>query len=389
MIIIIGENKINVKQSNVCIFRRIVAYVFGVFFISLMADYTKPDNIFSFSQKNSNVNRIMIKYCVFWTLLPLIVYSVISKNFYLSMQCLGRTFYYLFTWIMAVSVIQLVNYFTKQCILFENRECIKFWSFDIGGHVAMLSFLSLSISHELYFISDSTGYHVKNNVSWMSKSLKEKMVYTLSEEQLTNSTSIMPSCIIRSTSLKRYNSKKKVKFADSVGLQLEKIQYLNLSLQSYGFQSNVKLKVSQIIDNSKRKLEFICLFLPSINHYKFVDNVRKFYLKLSSCLPDPNKLVITYIVAVNNISFEKKVFVRYSISNWKTYTDVYGKFQQHIKRDNIDYFGIITSIPHIYATCSNFIEFVIAVTINGQTYWDNNMGSNYKIIIKLNNTLDF
>lgn len=78
-------------------------------------------------------------------------------------------------------------------------------------------------------------------------------------------------------------------------------------------------------------------------------------------------------VAVKNIAYNKIVKVRYTLNNWATYQDVALDYEGPISGTNNEYWKTTLNIP----ISSDGFEFCVYYQVNGQTYWDNNFGSNY------------
>jgi len=102
-------------------------------------------------------------------------------------------------------------------------------------------------------------------------------------------------------------------------------------------------------------------------------------------------------VKVENLGYEKVVGMRWTDDNWETYTDSFLTYDKSID-NNFEIWGLRFD-PFFYATSyyigswTNYIngnsasgpapaseiEFAIFYKVNGQEYWDNNDGQNYKI----------
>ena len=78
-------------------------------------------------------------------------------------------------------------------------------------------------------------------------------------------------------------------------------------------------------------------------------------------------------VAVKNLAYNKVVRVRYTLDNWKTYNDVDLTYETAISGTNNEYWSTTLNVPMF----TDDFEFCVYYQVNGQTYWDNNFGSNY------------
>ena len=91
-------------------------------------------------------------------------------------------------------------------------------------------------------------------------------------------------------------------------------------------------------------------------------------------------------VDVRNLGYEKQVEVHYTTDGWKT-TAV--KFLEYTKYFRVGYAQYLISpnkngiekweAPIFVDETINVLEFVIRYEVDGQEYWDNNFGKNYKL----------
>ncbi|MCT4688749.1 carbohydrate-binding protein [Vallitalea sp.] len=81
-------------------------------------------------------------------------------------------------------------------------------------------------------------------------------------------------------------------------------------------------------------------------------------------------------IFLKNLSYDKKVIVRYTTDNWQTYHDINAHY--NCKYDNdIELWSFNTIKEKSPFPVNSSGEYVIGYTINGVTYWDNNFGDNY------------
>ena len=81
-------------------------------------------------------------------------------------------------------------------------------------------------------------------------------------------------------------------------------------------------------------------------------------------------------VRVTNIAYNKKVQVRWTADAWHRHQDVECTYSHAFQDSNTDCFTFKLPIS------GEQLEIALQYTVNGQTYWDNNGGKNYKISIK-------
>ena len=85
--------------------------------------------------------------------------------------------------------------------------------------------------------------------------------------------------------------------------------------------------------------------------------------------------MITGIVVVRNITYEKRVFVRYTIDNWKSHSDLDTFYITNTGEGSFDRFSFTLSLP----ASTNCLEFAICYDTPTAQYWDNNDGVNYRV----------
>ena len=81
---------------------------------------------------------------------------------------------------------------------------------------------------------------------------------------------------------------------------------------------------------------------------------------------------------VDNRAFEKIVFVRVTEDGWKTFKDVEAHYFLDNAASNTDTFQFEFELSGEAA------DFALCYRVNGETYWDNNLGQNYSITTKKN-----
>ena len=99
-------------------------------------------------------------------------------------------------------------------------------------------------------------------------------------------------------------------------------------------------------------------------------------------------------VRVNNCSFDKKVFVRFTIDRWKTFSVVTAYYSMHYPENNTDSFQFKLSVPKdklliLSSQNSKSLSSILPITVsfaicyctNGQEFWDNNSSRNYSLEI--------
>ncbi|CAL5982029.1 Conserved_hypothetical protein [Hexamita inflata] len=95
-----------------------------------------------------------------------------------------------------------------------------------------------------------------------------------------------------------------------------------------------------------------------------------------------NDRILSGVIKVANLGFEKQVIIHSTFDNWKTKEATHAT---HIVNNDFKFNIVLDSIAHK-------IQFVIQFICAGQEYWDNNSGKNYSLFIgprvQLNNGID-
>ncbi|CAF3577869.1 unnamed protein product [Rotaria socialis] len=210
--------------------------------------------------------------------------------------------------------------------------------------------------------------------------------------------------------------KKNVRFADSVGRELVEVQYINSStngesrelaflldlsssppsftknniylpitsrLEHKPWSFDVVSKPTKPINNKQHSKRFYCLFRqPDSEHPDiYLHEVWKSQIKLEhadipykSSSTDEQRLYGTLWVA--NIGYQKSVSIKYTFNNWLNVYENEAQYCCHSNDSrNIDQFQITVTIPKDV----DRIDFVLRYCVNGQEYWDNNLGKNYSL----------
>lgn len=184
--------------------------------------------------------------------------------------------------------------------------------------------------------------------------------------------------------------KKNVRFADTIGLQLESIKYFGGSPQpsrrhSTGTlpkKSNLNLSnhntfpVRVSNDKKRHALVPINFSVPSLQ-VDFCSNLE--YKSVLLNLLTMSETTIYGIVLVKNYSFSKQVFIRYTTNDWGTYKEIGCNYLMSSQGDHSDKFNFTLYIePSTFANCaSSRLFFAIRYETNGEVYWDNNGGKDY------------
>lgn len=213
--------------------------------------------------------------------------------------------------------------------------------------------------------------------------------------------------LIRSTSLRTGKTppntpergKKMVRFADALGLEFEYVKLISQDeIPSVPRSAFSDLKLSESEDPFKglsgwqsqcKKTQHILIpeFIQPSHSFNFYERVRNQRVSLESCeiSTGAGNLSITCYVRVMNVSFEKQVIVRHTLTEWQTWTDSLASYLPNSCDGWSDKFVVTFSIRSSLSgglRNGQRVLFAIRYLANNEEYWDNNVGLNYSLIYR-------
>jgi hypothetical protein len=93
-------------------------------------------------------------------------------------------------------------------------------------------------------------------------------------------------------------------------------------------------------------------------------------------------------VRVTNRSFDKEVFVRYTIDRWITSSIINAYYSMHYFDNNTDVFLFTLTVPREKLSLPMNLSFAIGYHANDEEFWDNNSSQNYTLDIKESSILN-
>ncbi|CAF2881427.1 unnamed protein product [Rotaria sp. Silwood2] len=238
---------------------------------------------------------------------------------------------------------------------------------------------------------------------------KDKVAHAIG----TRSNSLGIAVLNKKSALLDKTSKKVVRFADTLGLDLESIRYMTPPDQSANslIQECIRNKLEQlwVVKGQSNSLSTSpCPFglsnvfnrsSPSTSFNASKKSTNQYYLVskyftsrtkvfpliyeqqvMLECLYTKDSIAYG-TVRVHNCAHDKRVFVRISKNDWKNFQDIYGLHSMNCPNDitdtfifeiRLDKYDDKTSVP-------KQIYFAICLQTNNQEFWDNNCGRNYAL----------
>nr|XP_033796470.1 protein phosphatase 1 regulatory subunit 3E-like [Geotrypetes seraphini] len=184
--------------------------------------------------------------------------------------------------------------------------------------------------------------------------------------------------------------RKKVRFADSLGLELISVRHFCDAEQPFvpprvvaGLRCRESAPAGSELSVMPGALQSILLeplFATNPGAAPdFLDRVRQRRVCLEALRTDGFGL--SGLVRVLNVSFEKAVAVRYSLDHWVTCSEAAAYYQPGSSSSGescTDSFSFRLVAP-VLLERGGMLEFAIRYRVAGAEYWDNNGGGNYKV----------
>jgi hypothetical protein len=119
---------------------------------------------------------------------------------------------------------------------------------------------------------------------------------------------------------------------------------------------------------------------PTERRSLFGSAVRFECIQLESEIPQDNAITLTGTCQVANISFEKRVTIRYTLDDWKTVEEIDAAYQEPVASsantwDRFSFKIKLNASQYIHETLHVAIKYIT----NGKEFWDNNHDKNYKL----------
>ncbi|RWS01394.1 glycogen-binding subunit 76A-like protein, partial [Dinothrombium tinctorium] len=198
-----------------------------------------------------------------------------------------------------------------------------------------------------------------------------------------------------------YRRRKSVTFADSVGLKLESVRLIPKNRVKISRPTYPCLKEAEETKSLQKQLRQLWSSFNSwttredleskaildIVEYSspeaLIDKIQNQKVCLKNCFIEVEGATIKVKckILVVNIDLSKRITVRYTIDNWRSWTDIEAKYVLNSCNGwsdeyNAD-FNIFIGDSNGELVCEQTILFAVCYEVDGNEYWDNNLGSNY------------
>ncbi|CAO1426357.1 unnamed protein product [Diamesa serratosioi] len=178
--------------------------------------------------------------------------------------------------------------------------------------------------------------------------------------------------------------KKIVRFADVLGLDLADVRTFldevpKVPMQAY---QDLIYDVTSMSPNNPIQIApspekvLVPLFQQPGSLPAFLERVKDKKVCLqNAAVTDPIALTITGSVRVRNLDYHKSVHIRYSMDNWRSYSDMMANYVEDSCDGFSDKFTFLIFGNSLQI--GQRIEMAIRFQTRGRQYWDNNYGQNY------------
>ncbi|KAM3876740.1 protein phosphatase 1 regulatory subunit 3E [Diretmus argenteus] len=181
-------------------------------------------------------------------------------------------------------------------------------------------------------------------------------------------------------------SQKKVRFADSLGLELTSVKHFDdadmpeVPERILAKFPKEPLRLNHLETKFPRApTQSVFMELQFTNPGTlpgFAQKVREVKVMLENVEAD--EFSLSGFVRVLNLAFEKSVSLRYSLNNWITFMDSLASYVHESSDDGTDRFSFKIITP-TFLDSGGTLQFAIKYCVDGEEYWDNNNGNNYKV----------
>jgi len=176
---------------------------------------------------------------------------------------------------------------------------------------------------------------------------------------------------------------KNVTFADDRNCDLVEVRKFVPSSENLDLWSNCEYFQEKRTETKNYKERVITLndlvvtpelalcFTDPYMESRFAENLYNQYVALERC--GVRDRTITCIIVVRNIEYKKRVFVRFTIDMWKSYSDIDGKYIPNSSDGENDRFICSLVLPKY----SSELQFAVGYKLSSHEHWDNNGGKNF------------
>lgn len=172
-------------------------------------------------------------------------------------------------------------------------------------------------------------------------------------------------------------SRKSVRFADALGLDLETVRHI-LEMDPCP-SPPVPNHPLDIACQRKGKSVRLCFEQPG-GRPDFLSRLHQQSICLENVVV--SNMTVMGTIKVRNIAYQKEVRVRYSWDNWSSNANIIAMYVAGSCDGPTDRFSFGFSVPRHHVGVGDKVFFAVFYKVADQEYWDNNNGLNYLLLIE-------
>lgn len=177
------------------------------------------------------------------------------------------------------------------------------------------------------------------------------------------------------SSLNEGRKDKKVHFADTLGLSLVDVCYYRDPTPRL-YHRKIAIRPT-FFERERVDRARLLNFIQPLCGKKLIDSLEKQNVALESITI--RDYSISGSVKVQNLAYEKNVFIRYTKNSWQSYSDITANYVHGSNSGPTDTFSFELVIPDDLEKDFK-IEFAICYEVLGHQFWDSNHGDNFRIM---------
>lgn len=172
-------------------------------------------------------------------------------------------------------------------------------------------------------------------------------------------------------------SRKSVRFADALGLDLETVRHI-LEMDPCPSPPMTVLAFESPCQTISKSVH-MCFEQPG-GHPDFLQRLCQQNICLENAMI--SEMTVIGTIKVRNLDFCKEVRVRYSWDNWTTHANIMARYVAGSCDGPTDRFSFGFTIPRRYVGVGDKVFFAVFYKVAGREYWDNNNGLDYMLLIE-------
>lgn len=179
-------------------------------------------------------------------------------------------------------------------------------------------------------------------------------------------------------------TKKAVRFADALGLGLAAVRDLINADEPPEIPHSAlrDLRIRKKKSKLSEEYHLTLNFAQPSSDPEFMIRLQQQKVMLENCVASDRDLAVSGVIRVTNISYEKRVTIRYTLDSWKTFKEIPTIYVPNSNDGATDRFMFILHLPTGFGrspSSTNKLEFAIQYHAGEEIHWDSNRDGNYGV----------